>query len=319
MVTRFGYKLMSELHSASELLENARDAESAGFGFVAISDHFHPWLSSHEHSPFAWSVLGAIAAGTSRVGIMTAVTCPYRRYHPAIVAQAAATIGCMSGGRFTLGVGSGEDLNEHVVGGRLPSPKERREMLGEAVLAIRTLWRGGTQSFRGRHVHVDRARIYDLPKEPPPIAVAAGGPVGAKLAAEIGDGLVATAPEQKIVAAWRAAGGRGPAYAEVPLCFAPDKQEAIRLAHERFRFGLLGWPVMSVLPDVGGFEAATRAIPQDAVTSAIACGPDVDEHAALVRRYRDAGFDHLILVGVAPDQRAFLDFWKKQLSRVLVA
>jgi G6PDH family F420-dependent oxidoreductase len=318
-MARFGYKLMSEEHGPSALVENASRAEDAGFDFVAISDHFHPWLRSQGHSPYAWSVLGAIAARTTRVGLVTAVTCPTVRYHPAIVAQAAATLACLSDGRLTLGLGAGEALNEHVVGRRWPPPRDRRAMLGEAVEVLRLLWQGGMRSYRGRWFSVDRAELFDRPERPPPIAVAAGGPATARFAAKRGDGLFATAPDRKLVDAWRAAGGRGPAYAEVALSWAREESEAVRVAHERFRFGLLGWKVMPELANPENFEAATRWIDADDVRKAIPCGPDVERHVAAIRRYCDAGFDHVVLVGVGPDKAGFVRFWQRELAPALSA
>jgi G6PDH family F420-dependent oxidoreductase len=302
-MVRFGYKLMCEEHGPAALVDNACRAEAAGFDFVAISDHFHPWLVSQGHSPYAWSVLGAIA-----------VTCPFLRYHPAIVAQAAATIASLSGGRLTLGLGTGEELNEHVVGLPWPSPRIRREMLVESIEILRLLWRGGVRSYHGRHLEVARAQVFDLPERPPPIAVAAGGRRSAALAAEKADGLFATAPDRTLVDTWRQAGGRGPAYAEVALSWARDEATAMRVAHERFRFALLGWKVMSDLPNPENFEAATAWIRPEDVATAIPCGPDPERHVAAVRRYREAGFDHVVLVGVGPDQEGFLRFWREELA-----
>jgi len=311
---RFGYKLMSEEHAPATLVDNARRAEAAGFDFVAISDHFHPWLRSQGHSPYAWTVLGAIAARTERIGLVTAVTCPFLRYHPVIVAQAAATLACLSGGRLTLGLGTGEQLNEHVLGRRWPAPAVRREMLAESIEILRLLWRGGTRSYRGQHFEVAQAEVFDLPERPPPIAVAAGGSAGAVFAAKQAAGLFATAPDRALVDAWHAAGGSGPAYAEVALCWARDEAEAVRIAHDRFRFGLLGWKVMADLPNPASFEAASAWIRPEDVAKVIACGPDPQHHLAAVRRYRDAGFDHLVLIGVGPDQQGFLRFWEEELA-----
>ena len=313
-MTRFGYKLMSEEHGATALVENAGRAEQAGFDFVAISDHFHPWLSSQGHSPFAWSVLGAIAARTERVGIVTAVTCPFLRYHPAIVAQAVATVADLSAGRLTVGLGTGEELNEHVVGRRWPSATVRREMLAESIEIMRRLWTGEERSYRGRHFEVVRARLFDVPRVPPTIAVAAGGPRGATFAGEQRAGLFATEADPRLVQAWRAAGGRGPAYAEVGLCWARDERDAARIAHDRFRFGLLGWKVMSDLPNPTSFEAATAFITPEDVAEKIACGPDPERHLASIRKFRDAGFDHLVLTGIGPDQEGFLRFWRDELA-----
>ena len=316
---RIGYKLMSELYGPKDLVQNARAAEAAGFDFVSLSDHFHPWMASQGHAPYAWSVLGAIASATTHVDLTTAVTCPYIRYHPAIIAQAAATIACMSSGRFSLGVGTGENLNEHVVGVSLPPPRIRREMLREAIESMRSLWSGGVRSYAGEHVTIDRARVFDLPDEPPKILVAAAGPAGAKLAAEHGDGLFATEPKLSIVEAWRENGGKGPAYAEIALCYAPNVDQARRIAHERFRFGVLGWKLLSELPSFPNFEAATEHLRPEDIGRAIACGPDPAVHLALIEKYREAGFDHLVLVGVAEDQKSFIDFCQREIYPALRA
>lgn len=315
----FGYTLSSEEHGPRQLVRNAQRAEELGFDFVSISDHFHPWMTSQGHSPYAWSVLGAIAAATTRVDITTAVTCPYIRYHPAIIAQAAATIACMSGGRFSLGVGTGENLNEHVVGVTLPPPRIRRKMLREAIEAMRSLWSGGVRSYAGEHVRIDRARVFDLPDAPPKILVAAAGPTGAKLAAKHGDGIFATEPKPSIVDAWRKNGGKGPAYAEIALCYAPNVDEARRIAHERFRFGVLGWKLLSELPSFPNFEAATEHLRPEDVGRAIACGPNPAVHLALIEKYREAGFDHLVLVGVAEEQKGFIDFCRREIHSALRA
>jgi G6PDH family F420-dependent oxidoreductase len=311
---RFGYKLMTEEHGPLALVENARRAEAAGFDFVAASDHFHPWLRSQGHSPFAWSVLGAIATATSRVDLVTAVTCPFIRYHPAIVAQAAATVACLAGGRMALGIGAGEELNEHVVGRGWPPSRDRLEMLVESIEIIRRLWRGGAQTWHGRHLRIDRAELFDRPDRPPPIVVAAAGPRGAGIAGKHGDGLFATEPKRALVDAWRRAGGTGAAYAEVALSWAADRDTAVRTAHDRFRFGLLGWKVMSDLPHPENFEAATRLVRPEDVARAIPCGPDPEPHLAAIHRFRDAGFDHLVLIGVGPDQEGFLRFWRDGLA-----
>jgi G6PDH family F420-dependent oxidoreductase len=311
---RFGYKLMSEEHGAQALVRNARRAEEAGFDFVAISDHFHPWLRSQGHSPFAWSVLGAVAATTSRIGLATAVTCPFIRYHPAIVAQAAATVACLSDGRMTLGLGAGEELNEHVVGQGWPGSRQRLEMLGESIEILRRLWQGGAQTWHGRHLRIDRAELFDRPEKPPAVVVAAGGRRGAELAARHADGIFATEPKRALLDAWKGAGGKGAAYAEVALSWAPDEREALRTAHDRFRFGLLGWKVLADLPHPANFEAATRFIRPDDVAEQIACGPDPEVHLQAIGRFQDAGFDHIVLVGIGPDQEGFFRFWREQLA-----
>jgi G6PDH family F420-dependent oxidoreductase len=295
-------------------VRNACRAEEVGFDFVAISDHYHPWLESQGHSPHAWTVLGAIAARTERIGLATAVTCPTMRHHPALVAQFASTLAVLSGGRFTLGLGAGENLNEHVVGLGWPPPRTRQEMLREAIDVIRLLGEGREVSYEGAFVTLERAQLRDRPDAPVPIAVAAGGPRAARLAAEKGAGIFATEPRRDLVEAWRRAGGVGPAFAEVALSWARGEAEAVRVAHERFRFGALGWAVMAELPGPAAFEAATQWVRPDDVAERIACGPDPERHVAAVRRYLDAGFDHLVLVGVGPDQEGFLRFWERELA-----
>jgi G6PDH family F420-dependent oxidoreductase len=207
---KIGYKLMAEEHGPKALVENAVRAEELGFDFVGISDHYAPWISEQGHSPFAWSVLGAIAQATEKIGLMTGVTCPYLRYHPAIVAQAAATTAVLADGRFTLGLGSGELLNEHVVGKLWPRVAVRHEMLGEALDILRLLFEGGEQSYTGRYLELSNAELYDRPKTPPRIVLAAAGPEAAELAAEKADGLIGVEADEKLVKAFRDAGGKGP-------------------------------------------------------------------------------------------------------------
>jgi G6PDH family F420-dependent oxidoreductase len=313
-MTSYGYKLMSEEHGPLDLVRNAARAEEVGFDFVAISDHYNPWLTSQGHSPAAWTVLGAIAARTQRVGLVTAVTCPTLRYHPATVAQSAATLALLSDGRFTLGLGAGESLNEHVVGQGWPAPRERQDMLFEAVEIIQILFEGKELSFDGVHYSIDRAKLWDVPKTPPLIAVAAGGPRAARLAGEKAVGLFATDAQPGLVKAWKEGGGKGPRYAEVGLCYARDEQTALRIAKERMRFSLLGWKVMPELAMPENFEAAANLVHDEDIAKQIACGPDPERHVAAVRKYVEAGFDHIVLLGGGPDQASFLDFFAKELK-----
>ncbi len=314
----YGFKLMTELHGPAALLRQARAAEEHGFGFLGISDHIHPWLDSHEHSPFAWSVLGAIAEVTESVELITMVTCPTGRYHPAVVAQMAATIGVMSDGRFTLGLGTGELLNEHVTGRRWPTSDERQEHLGEVIEAIQSLYEGGFRSYRGRHVDIVDTRIYDLPDTPVPLAIAAGGPRAATLAGSAGVGLVATDADSSIVEAFTAAGGdRGRTYTEVSLAWHQDEDEGRRLAHERFRFGALGWTVLPELPNVTNFVAATELLTPEQVGEQIPHGPDPKQHADAIKEYLDAGFEHVAVLPVGDDLDGFLRFWDDELRPLL--
>ena len=312
---KFGYKLMTEEHGPQELVRNARAAEEAGFEILAASDHYHPWLESQGHSPFVWSVLGAIAQATESAEIMTAVTCPIIRYHPAIVAQAAATVALLSEGRFSLGLGAGEQLNEHVIGHPWPPADVRQAMLSEAIDAMRELWRGGMRSYRGRYFTVQDACVFDLPDEPPPIIVAAGGKRAARLAAEKGDGLITTTTKKEWIDAWREAGGQGPLYCEASVCWAKTEEKAVEIAHDRLRFGELGgFKVMSELPNVVNFEAAAKRIKREEMAESVPCGPDVEVHVDAVKKYVDAGFDRIIIHQPGDDQKGFLKFWSEELA-----
>jgi len=314
-MAKFGYKLMTEEHGPAALVENARRAEAAGFDFVSISDHFHPWLESQGHAPFAWSVLGAIAQATSRIGIATGLTCPIIRYHPAIIAQAAATIAVLSENRFTLAVGAGERLNEHVTGARWPSVPERHDMLGEAIDIFRLLWQGGVHTHTGVHYVVDHARLYDLPDKPIPIMVGVSGPHSVSLAANKADGIMTTEPNAALVKDFKAKGkANAPCYSEAVLAYAQSEEEGLRVAHDRFRFSSLGWAVNSELPAVQGFEAATRHIRPDDLKDDIAYGPDPEAHLALVRKYVDAGYDHIVLTCPGTEQDAFIEFFRHALK-----
>jgi G6PDH family F420-dependent oxidoreductase len=307
---RIGYKLMAEGFGPKELIRQAVRAEEAGFDFVEISDHFHPWLEVQGHSPYAWTVLGAVAARTEKLGLATGVTCPSVRYHPAIVAQAAATLAIISDDRFTLGVGAGERLNEHVVGQGFPSVRGRHERLVEALDIINLLWRGGYQSYEGKHLQLEDAQVFDLPDRRPVIAVAAGGRDAAELAATHGGGLFATEPRKDLVEAYAAKGGKGPKYAEIPVAWGKDAVEA---AHKTSRWALTGWRVMSELPNPANFEAASELIRPEDVAGQFAHGSDAGPYVEAFRTYADAGFDHLVFMNAGPDPDGFLDFFAKEL------
>jgi G6PDH family F420-dependent oxidoreductase len=314
---QIGYKLASEAFGPNEIIRQAVRAEEVGFDFVEMSDHFHPWLDVQGHSSFTWTVLGAVAARTDRIGLATGVTCPTIRYHPAIVAQAAATLALVSDGRFTLGVGSGEQLNEHVVGRGFPSVRIRHEMFREALEIIRLLWQGGYRSYEGKHLQLEDARVFDLPERLPEIAVAAGGPAAAHLAAELGDALFATEPDSDLVAQYRAAGGTGAGYAEAPLAWAPDAGAGARAALSTNRWGVTGWKVMSELPNPANFEAATTTVREEDMLAQFACGPDPQRHMEVITPFVDAGFDRIVLMNAGPDPDGFLDFYRDELSPLL--
>ena len=234
---RIGYKLVAECYSPQEIVRQTVRAEEAGFDFVEVSDHFHPWFDSQGHSGFAWSMLAAAAAKTESIELATGVTCPFVRYHPAIIAQAAATTALLSEGRFTLGVGAGEQLSEHIVGQGWPAVGPRHEMFRESLEIIRRLWSGGFHSYDGKHLKLEDARVFDLPETPPQIIVAIGGPASARIAAELGDGIFTTDPDPSLTSAYAEAGGTGPRYTEVPLSWATNEGDAVSSAHEKFRFG----------------------------------------------------------------------------------
>jgi G6PDH family F420-dependent oxidoreductase len=312
-VTTFGYWLSSEEHPPLDLVRNARRAEDAGFEFAMISDHYHPWIDAQGHSPFVWSVIGGIAAATERLRVGTGVTCPLIRIHPAIVAQAAATCAALLPGRFFLGVGTGENLNEHVTGARWPAPDERIEMLEEAIDVIRLLWDGDEQTHRGEHYTVDHARLYTLPEEPIPIVVAAGQPNAAELAGSRGDALITTSPDEEIVSAYREGGGDGPRYGQVRLCWAEDAGEAKETAFRLWRHSGLGGTLSQELPRPSDFDAVAESVTEEMATEGVPCGPDPEPVAELVREWEQAGFDHIALHQIGPDQEGFVRFWEREL------
>src|SRR4051812_43067537 len=314
---KLGYKLMSEEHGPADLVRNAQRAEQAGFDFAAISDHFFPWVEEQGHSPFAWSVLGALANSTRRIGLMTAVTCPIMRYHPAIIAQGTATVGVLSDNRFTLGLGAGERLNEHIVGEGWPGRGERHQRLSEAADIIQGLLAGTLKNYRGAYFGLDDARLFDRPDVKPPVVIAAGGPKAARLAARKADGLIVTEPRADLVEAYVAAGGSGPRYAEVAMCYGEREEDARQTAHRYFRWSVSGWPVQAELPDTDGFAAASKHVSPEAVSQSVSCGPSPERHLEAIHRYVRAGYDHIILVQVGPQQNEFIEFYQRHLAPAL--
>jgi G6PDH family F420-dependent oxidoreductase len=313
-VTAIGYTLSSEENGARELVAQARRAEEVGFSFAVISDHFHPWVDRQGNSPFVWSVLGAIAEATADLELATGVTCPTTRMHPAIVAQAAATAACLLPGRFSLGVGSGENLNEHILGDPWPPVGERQERLAEAIEVIRLLWEGGLRSHRGTYYRVDNARIYTLPDEPPPILVAAAGPQSADLAAERGEGLVGTKPVAETIERYRERGGEGkPTYGQLHVCWAPDEEEARRTALEWWPNGGISGSHFLELPLPAHFEEATELVGEEEIAESVVCGPDPARHVEAIEEYVEAGYDHVYLHQVGPDQEGFFDFYAREV------
>lgn len=307
---KIGYALSSEEHRPNDLVAYARRAEESGFTFAMISDHFHPWTDQQGQSPFVWSVLGGIAHATRRLEIGTGVTCPIMRMHPAIVAQAAATTAAMMPGRFFLGVGSGEALNEHILGDPWPSVDVRLDMLEEAVEVIRLLWQGGLQSHTGPHFAVENAQIYTLPETLPPIVMASSGPESAEVAGRIADGLVSTAPKREIVEAFEDGGGRGkPRYGQLTVCWARDEAEARRVAHTWWPTAALRGSFKNELPLPRHLEEASSLVTEDAVAEVVVCGPAVDRHVERILKFEDAGFDHVYVHQVGPDQEGLFRFY----------
>jgi G6PDH family F420-dependent oxidoreductase len=309
----FGYFLSSEEHGPDELVEQAVAAERAGFSEVWISDHFHPWIDRQGHSPFVWAVLGAIARETD-LTITTAVTCPTVRIHPAVIAQAAATVAVMSKGRFRLGVGSGENLNEHVLGDPWPEAEVRQAMLEEAVAVIRELWEGGSTSHYGEFFTVQNARIYDLPDQPPPIYVSAFGPKAAEVAGRIGDGLITIPPDKELIEAFDKAGGAGkPRQGGTKVCWGPDEAACRRLVHELWPNSGLPGELAQELPTPRHFEQASSIVTEELATKSAACGPDPEPFIESFGKYRDAGFTQLFVQQVGSDQQGFFDFFAREI------
>jgi G6PDH family F420-dependent oxidoreductase len=311
---RIGYFLSSEEFDPRELIKQARMAEDAGFQGLWISDHYHPWNEEQGHSGFVWSTIGALAQTTSTMNVTTAVTCPTVRIHPAVIAQAAATCAVLLEGRFALGLGTGEALNEHILGGRWPRADERLEMLEEAVQVIRTLWQGGMQSHRGRHYQVENARIYDLPEQTPPILISGFGPKATKLAAKIGDGYCTVQPDKQAVQRFReAADGPRPVAGGMKVCWAPEEAEARATAYRLWPNEQLPGELAQILPTPRHFEQASELISEDMVAEAVPCGPDLDLHLQAIKRYEDAGFDELYIQQIGPGQERFFEVYANEI------
>jgi G6PDH family F420-dependent oxidoreductase len=318
-MTAIGYTMMTEQAGPRQLVSDVVGAEQAGFDFAVISDHYSPWLDEQGHSPYAWSVLGAAAWATERIPLMTYVTCPIQRYHPAVVAQKAATVQLLSEGRFTLGLGAGENLNEHVVGGGWPPANTRHERLREAIEIIRALWEGGYVNYRGKHYEVDSAKIWDLPEKLPDLGVAVSGKQSCELAGELADVLVAVEPDRSLVEMFDAAGGAGkPRVGQIPVCYDPDRDAAVARAHEQFRWFAGGWKVNAELPGTPAFAAATQFVTPDDVAASIPCGDDVDAFVEAVRPFADADFSHVALVQIGGEhQGPYLDWGETKLLPAL--
>jgi G6PDH family F420-dependent oxidoreductase len=316
---KLGYFLSSEEWGPRDLVAQAAQAKAAGFDRLWISDHFHPWHDAQGHAPFVWGTIGAISQAAPGLHVTTAVTCPIIRLHPAIVAHAAATAAVLLDGRFTLGLGTGEALNEQILGDRWPEAAERREMLEEAVEVIRTLWRGGAQSYRGRHYRVQHARIYDLPNPVPRIFLSGFGPRSVELAARIADGFCTIGPDADAVSSFRAACAREGAIVQggLKVCYGADEDAARSLVHQLWANDALPGELAQILPTPSHFEQANELVTVEQASEEIPCGPNLDLHIAAIQAYADAGFDELYVNQIGPDQEAFFAAYRDHVLPVL--
>ena len=313
-MVELGYSLSCEEHAPNTLVRNAQYAEESGFGFAMISDHYHPWTSKQGHNPFVWSVIGGIAGATRTLRLGTAVTCPTIRIHPAIVAQAAATSAMMMPGRFFLGVGSGEALNEHVTGERWPETEMRLRMLDEAVAVMRQLWQGGNQSWHGEFYTVENAQLFTVPKDGVQVMVAASGPKSAEVAGRIGDGFINTAPDPEPIQVFEANGGAGmPKYGQMTVCWAPDEATARQTALDVWPNSGLPGELGQELPTIAHFEQAAKLVTEEQIAQKIVCGPDPEQHLAKLRAYEEAGYTHVAVHQVGQDQEGFMRFYKEEI------
>ncbi|GIH96192.1 LLM class F420-dependent oxidoreductase [Planobispora siamensis] len=312
-MAKFGYFLSSEEHGPKELVRQAKLAEQAGFEALWISDHFHPWLDEQGQSPFVWSVIGAVAEATS-LPITTAVTCPLVRIHPAIIAQAAATTAALTDGRFRLGVGTGEALNEHIIDSRWPPAEERLEMLEEAIEVMRELWSGKLVTHRGTHYDVDTARLYTLPDEPPPVYISGFGEKSVQLAGRIGDGYISTGPSADMVSMFRTSGGGDKTVqGGLKVCYAADEDTARKTVHRLWPTQGIQGEAAQLLPLPRHFEQLSQMVSVEDASQGSPCGPDPEVHVKVIKEYLDAGFDEVYISQIGQEQDAFFDFYAKEV------
>lgn len=317
-MTKIGFTLSSEEHGPRTLVEHARLAEQTGFSFLSISDHYHPWTDNQGQSPFVWGTIGAVAEATEEIELITGVTCPTTRIHPAIIAQAAATAADLMPGRFSLGVGSGEKLNEHILGDAWPSVEVRQEKLEEAIEVIRKLWSGHLVRHHGEHFTVDNARVYTLPEELPPILVASAGQHATDLAARAGDGLVGLAPDADMIEQFERDGGGGkPKYGQIHVCWRDSEAEARKIAAERWVNGGLPGNLFIELPLPSHFEEAGQLVTEETVADSVICGPDPQPQIDAIKKFIDAGYTHVYVHQVAPVEREFFDLYAEEVLPAL--
>ena len=313
-MVQLGYALSSEEHTAQALVQHTRRAEEVGFSFALISDHFHPWLDSQGHSPFVWSVLGAMAHVTQTLRIGTGVTCPIIRTHPAIIAHATATIATMMPGRFFFGVGTGENLNEHITGERWPPFDIRAQMLEESLEIIRLLWQGENSSYYGDYYTVENARLYSVPDVPPPIMISATAPKIAEITGRIGDGLINTSPDPEVVKIFEQGGDKQrPKYGQMTVCWAQDEGQAIKTAHKLWSIAGLKGTLTQELPTPSDFEKAGEMVREEDIAQSVICGNDPRRHLDAVQEFIKAGYDHVYVHQVGPDQEGFFQFYQRHI------
>jgi G6PDH family F420-dependent oxidoreductase len=313
-MVQLGYSLSSEEFRPRQLIEQAQMAEQAGFTYALISDHYHPWIDAQGQSPFVWSTIGGIAQATSTITIGTGVTAPIIRIHPAILAQATATVADLLPGRFFLGVGTGEYLNEHITGEHWPPISRRQEMLEEAIQIIRTLWQGGYTTVYGKFYTVENARIYTLPETLPSIYVAASGSASAELAGKIGDGLISTKPNEETVSSFAASGGAGkPRYGQMQVCWDEDEARAKEIAHKIWGYSAFSGQLSQELALPAYYEQASQILTQEQAVESIVCGPDPEKYLDAIQQYADAGFTHVYLHQIGPNQEGYIRFAEREL------
>lgn len=317
-MTKIGFTLSSEEQPPGTLVEHAVKAEETGFDFLSISDHFHPWVDRQGQSPFVWGVIGAVSQATEKIELITGVTCPTTRIHPAIIAQASATAACLMPGRFSLGVGSGENLNEHILGDRWPSVAIRQERLEEAIEVIRELWKGSLTSHRGRHYEVENARIYTVPDKLPPILIATAGERATEMAGRLGDGLVGLVPDPSVVEGFREAGGEGkPAYAQIHICWDESEESARKTALEWWPNAGVPGNLFVELPLPSHFEEAAGTLDEETIAESVVCGPEADPIVEEIRKYGDAGYTHVYVHQVGPNRPEVFDFFGAEVLPAL--
>jgi coenzyme F420-dependent glucose-6-phosphate dehydrogenase len=312
---QIGYALISEEHSPEQLINNAQQAEKAGFKFALVSDHFHPWIDNQGQSPFVWSILGALSQATKSIQIGTGVTCPTMRYHPAIVAQAAATVATMMPNRFFLGLGTGENLNEHITGMRWPDYDMRASMLEEAVKIIRTLWKGKVTTYYGRFYIIDNARIYTLPEKTPQILIAASGKNSARLAGQIGDGLITTSEDPDIIKEFKAANKNkdSQCYGYLSVCYADDEEKARKLAVEQWPNAGLPGELGQELKTSKHFEQAAHLVNEETIAKQVICGSDIELHIKQIQKSIERGINRIYIHQIGPEQEKLLKVYEAEV------